>query len=186
MLALPPDSLSRPTLRQASFSNTVSPESPPPGSRQNGCVRVRTAPGIAAVCVIALSAPAAFAQRFEPIGQRTTAQIVGGYKLFPANSCGDCHSFRAAGPTADGQVAMNFNHIHAPYQVAIAVITDGLPAGNPIFPTQMPHYGRVRKSADGEPDPRPRCLHREILGQVQEMRRLRDCDPLSASTLRRR
>jgi mono/diheme cytochrome c family protein len=92
---------------------------------------------------MALSAPAAFAHRLAPIGETTTAQIVDGYKLFLANSCGDCHSFRAAGPTADGQVAMNFNRIHAPYQVAIAVITDGLPAGYPIFPTQMPHYGRV-------------------------------------------
>lgn len=108
---------------------------------------VRVARGVAViVCAIALVTPAAFADRSARIGEASTAQIVEGYKLFQTNFCGDCHSMRAAGPTAYGQIGMNFNHIHAPYQVAVAVLMNGLPAGYPIFPTQMPVYGRVLKA----------------------------------------
>jgi mono/diheme cytochrome c family protein len=92
---------------------------------------------------MALGAPAAFAYQPARIGEASRGEIVGGYKLFQANSCGDCHSMRAAGSTAYAQLGMNFNHIHAPYHVAVAVITNGLPAGYPIYPTYMPHYGRV-------------------------------------------
>ncbi len=38
---------------------------------------------------------------------------------------------------------MNFNRNHVPYPVAVAVITGGLPAGPPLFPTYMVGYRRV-------------------------------------------
>lgn len=114
--------------------------------RQN--VRVRVAHGAAlAVCALALGAPLASASHSPGSGDASTGEIVEGYRLFQQYFCGDCHSLRAAGPAAYGQLAMNFNRIHAPYAVAVAVITAGLPAAYPMFPTLMPVYGRVLSSS---------------------------------------
>ncbi len=38
---------------------------------------------------------------------------------------------------------MNFNRVHVPYRVAVAVIRNGLPAGSPIFATYMVGYAKV-------------------------------------------
>ena len=38
---------------------------------------------------------------------------------------------------------MNFNKIHAPYPVAVATATNGLPAALPLYPTQMVGFGKV-------------------------------------------
>jgi hypothetical protein len=102
---------------------------------------VRAARGIALVaCAIALGAPAALADGVARGDTASTGDVVSGYRLFQAFSCGDCHSLHAAGPTAYGQLGMNFNRVHVPYQVAVAVITGGLPAGPPVFPTYMVGY----------------------------------------------
>jgi mono/diheme cytochrome c family protein len=101
----------------------------------------------AAACAMVLGAPAAIAQRSTHISEPSTGEVVDGYKLFQTFSCGACHTLRAAGPTAYGQIGMNFNRIHAPYVVAVAVITNGLPAGYPFYPTQMPLYGKVLTSS---------------------------------------
>ena len=39
--------------------------------------------------------------------------------------------------------ALNFNRIHVPYQAVVAVVTSGLPAALPLYPTQMPSFRRV-------------------------------------------
>jgi mono/diheme cytochrome c family protein len=96
---------------------------------------------------MALGTPAALAHQAAHIDTAPTGNVVIGYKLFQTFSCGACHSLRAAGPTAYGQLGMTFNRIHAPYVVAVAVITNGLPAGYPLYPTQMPVYGRVLTSS---------------------------------------
>jgi len=50
---------------------------------------------------------------------------------------------KAAGPAAYGKLGMNFNHIHGPYVVDVATVTNGLPAALPLYPTQMVAFGKV-------------------------------------------
>ena len=92
---------------------------------------------------MALGTPAALAHRAAHIDVASAGDIATGSKLFQAYFCGDCHSLHAAGPTAYGQLGMDFNRIHVPYPVAVAVITDGLPAGPPLFPTYMVGYWKA-------------------------------------------
>ena len=40
-------------------------------------------------------------------------------------------------------VGVNFNKIHVPYQVSIAVVTSGLPEALPLYATQMPPFRKV-------------------------------------------
>ena len=103
--------------------------------------------GIALVvvaCAVALGTPVALAHRTTthkaapPVGN-----IANGYKIFNEDFCAACHSMKAAGPAAYGQLGMNFNKIHAPYPVAIATVTNGLPAALPLYPTQMVGFGKV-------------------------------------------
>jgi hypothetical protein len=49
----------------------------------------------------------------------------------------------AAGPTASGQLGLNFNRVRVPYQVAVDVISDGPPAGYPVFQTLMVGYRKA-------------------------------------------
>jgi mono/diheme cytochrome c family protein len=105
---------------------------------------VRVARGIVlAACVAALGSPAALADRSSDRASVPSGELAEGYKLFQTFFCADCHTMHAAGPAAYGQLAMNFNRVHVPYVVAVAVISNGLPAGFPLYPTLMPEYGKV-------------------------------------------
>ena len=98
---------------------------------------------VVVACAVALGTPVALAHRttthkaVTPVGN-----IVDGYTVFNNYFCVACHSMKAAGPAAYGQLGMNFNKIHAPYPVAIATVTNGLPA-LPLYPTQMVGFGKV-------------------------------------------
>ena len=63
--------------------------------------------------------------------------------MFNNYFCVACHTMKAAGPAAYGQLGMNFNKIRAPYPVAVATVTNGLPAALPLYPTQMVGFGKV-------------------------------------------
>jgi|GEM_PF-2822890 mono/diheme cytochrome c family protein len=105
----------------------------------------RVAVGVAVVAgAVALVTPAGLAQRNTPRDViPASANIANGYKIFNTYFCYACHTMKAAGPMAYGQLGMNFNHIHAPYAVAVAAITNGLPAALPLYPTQMVGFGKV-------------------------------------------
>jgi mono/diheme cytochrome c family protein len=92
---------------------------------------------------MALAAPAALAHRAAPADAVSTGNAALGYKVFQTYSCGACHSMHAAGRTAVGQLGLNFNRVRVPYQVAVAVISDGSPAGYPLFPTLMVGYRKA-------------------------------------------
>jgi mono/diheme cytochrome c family protein len=103
---------------------------------------------------VALLTPVAVAHR---TGARVTpprGNIADGFRVFNNYFCASCHVMKAAGPTSyhgydvcDGDTAcnvgVNFNKVHVPYQVAIAVVASGLPAAFPLYPTQMPPFKKV-------------------------------------------
>ena len=102
--------------------------------------------GVAVVaCAVALGTPVALAHHatHNAAGPPASANIANGYKIFNTYFCYACHTMKAAGPTAYGQLGMNFNHIHGPYVVDVAAITNGLPAALPLYPTQMVGFGKV-------------------------------------------
>jgi mono/diheme cytochrome c family protein len=99
--------------------------------------------GLAVVaCAVALGTPVALAHRTThqatPVGN-----IANGYQVFNDYFCVACHTMKAAGPAAYGQLGMNFNKIHAAYATAIATVTNGLPAALPLYPTQMVGFSKV-------------------------------------------
>jgi mono/diheme cytochrome c family protein len=104
----------------------------------------RLAIGIVAVAVaVALAAPAA-------LGHRTTNKLdVGpgdaakGYVVFNTYFCAACHTLKAAGPDAYGQLGVNLNKVKVPYPVAVAAVTNGLPAALPLYPTEMVPFKNV-------------------------------------------
>jgi Cytochrome c len=107
-------------------------------------VGVRAAHGFAlAACVLALGAPAALAVQAAHAHAASTGNVALGYKVFQTYYCGSCHSMHAAGPTAAGQLGLNFNRVHVPYQVAVAVISDGSPAAYPVVQTLMVGYRKA-------------------------------------------
>jgi mono/diheme cytochrome c family protein len=100
--------------------------------------------GLAVVaCAVALGTPVALAHKTAPKAVTPVGNIANGYKVFNDYFCVACHSMKAAGPAAYGQLGMNFNKIRAPYTVAIATVTNGLPAALPLYPTQMVGFGKV-------------------------------------------
>ena len=102
--------------------------------------------GIALVvvaCAVALGTPVALAHRTTHKAVTPTGNIANGYKVFNTDFCVACHSMKAAGPAAYGQLGMNFNKIHVPYPVGIAATTKGLPAALPLYPTQMVGFEKV-------------------------------------------
>ncbi len=66
-----------------------------------------------------------------------------GYQVFNDYFCVACHTLKAAGPAAYGKLGMNFDKIHAPYVVAVATVTSGIPAALPLYPTEMVGFGKV-------------------------------------------
>ena len=102
--------------------------------------------GLAVVaCAVAIGTPVALAHRTVR-ADNNPGNVVDGYKVFNDYFCVACHSLKAAGPAAYGQLGMNFNKIHASYPVAVATVTNGLPAALPLYPTQMVGFGKVLTS----------------------------------------
>ena len=96
-------------------------------------------------CAVALGTPVALAGHATHAQAKATnpGNVANGYTVFNDYFCVACHSMKAAGPAAYGRLGMNFNHIHAPYVVAVATVTNGLPAALPLYPTQMVGFGKV-------------------------------------------
>jgi mono/diheme cytochrome c family protein len=98
---------------------------------------------VAVACAVALAVPAA-------LGHRTTAKVdngpgdvARGYVVFNTYFCAACHTLKAAGPMAYGQLGVNLNKTHAPYPVAVAAVTNGLPAALPLYTTEMVPFKNV-------------------------------------------
>ncbi len=111
--------------------------------RRTGIGLAIVASAVALGTPVALAHTTAGAQSSPPSG----ANITNGYQIFNNYFCVACHTMKAAGPAAYGKLGMNFNHIHAPYVVAVATITNGLPAALPLYPTQMVGFGKVLTSS---------------------------------------
>jgi hypothetical protein len=107
-------------------------------------------------CAVALLTPVAVAHahRTGAPASPSRGSIANGFRTFNDYFCSSCHVMKAAGPNSyhgynvcDGDTAcsvgVNFNKVHVPYQVAIAVVASGLPAALPLYPTQMPPFKRV-------------------------------------------
>ena len=109
---------------------------------------------VGVACAVALATPVAVAHRTAAPAAPLTGNIANGFRVFNDYFCADCHVMKAAGPASyrgynvcDGDTAcnvgVNFNKIHVTSQVAIAVVTSGLPAALPLYPTQMPAFRNV-------------------------------------------
>jgi hypothetical protein len=117
----------------------------------------RTGIGLAVVaCAVALATPVALAHR-SATPSTGPGNVANGFVVFNNYFCVACHVMKAAGPASyrgynvcNGDTAcnlgMNFNKIHAPYPVAVATATNGLPAALPLYPTQMVGFGKVLTS----------------------------------------
>jgi hypothetical protein len=115
----------------------------------------RTGIGLAVVaCAVALGTPVALAHRTATPTTTSASNITDGFQVFNNYFCVACHVMKAAGPASyrgynvcNGDTAcnlgMNFNKIHATTAVAVATVTNGLPAALPLYPTQMVGFGKV-------------------------------------------
>jgi len=100
--------------------------------------------GLAVVaCAVALGTPVALAHKTTHQATAPTGDVAAGYTVFNDYFCVACHTMKAAGPAAYGQLGMNFNKIKAPFAVAQATVVNGLPAALPLYPTQMVGFGKV-------------------------------------------
>jgi len=100
------------------------------------------------VCVVALGAPTALAVRGSGSTAKspkvaTAGNIAKGQVVFNTYFCAACHTLKAAGPQAYGQLGVNLNKVKVPLAVASAAVTNGLPAALPLYPTQMVGYKNV-------------------------------------------
>src|SRR4029077_18784182 len=113
---------------------------------------------VVVACTVALAAPVATAHRTAAKAPPPTGSIANGFRVFNDYFWAACHVMKAAGPASyhgynvcNGDTAcnvgVNFNKLHVPYQVAIAVVASGLPAALPLYPTQMPPFKRVLSKA---------------------------------------
>ena len=103
----------------------------------------RTGFGIAVVaCAVALSTPVALAHHATPRAT-PTANIVDGFNVFNKYFCVDCHTLKAGGPAAYGQLGVNMNKVKGPLPVLVAAVTNGLPAALPLYPTEMVGFKNV-------------------------------------------
>jgi mono/diheme cytochrome c family protein len=85
--------------------------------------------------------------------------VANGFRIFNDDFCSSCHAMKAAGPASYRgsnnvcnddtacKVGVDFNKIHASYQLAIAAVTYGLPAAPPLYLTQMPPFQNVLTQA---------------------------------------
>jgi mono/diheme cytochrome c family protein len=106
------------------------------------------------VCAIALAAPAALAIRAT---NKTPANpgpgnVAKGQTIFNGYFCAACHTLKAAGPGAYGQLGVNLNKVAGgvPYETAKTVVLNGLPAALPLYPTQMVGYKNVLNATEVE------------------------------------
>jgi mono/diheme cytochrome c family protein len=111
----------------------------------------RTGIGIAVfACAIALAAPAALAIRatVSTPANPGPGNIASGQTLFNEQFCAACHTLKAAGADAYGQLGVNLNDVKGgvPFETAKAVVLNGLPAALPLYPTQMVGYKDVLSS----------------------------------------
>ena len=99
------------------------------------------------VCAVVLSAPAALAFRSSHSTAKATGpgNIAKGQVVFNEYFCAACHTLKAAGPEAYGQLGVNLNKVKGgvPFKTAKAVVVNGLPAALPLYPTQMVGYKNV-------------------------------------------
>jgi mono/diheme cytochrome c family protein len=93
-------------------------------------------------CAIAVAAPAALGHR-SATKAATPGNVANGYTVFNQYFCADCHTLKAGGPNAYGQLGVNLNRVKAPYPVAVAAVTNGLPAALPLYPTEMVPFKNV-------------------------------------------
>ncbi len=108
----------------------------------------RTGIGIAVfACAVALAAPAALAIRTTHSTPKNPGpgNIAKGQTLFNQQFCATCHTLKAAGPEAYGQLGVNLNKVKGgvQFETAKAVVINGLPAALPLYPTQMVGYKNV-------------------------------------------
>ena len=98
-------------------------------------------------CAVALAAPAALAIRATHAtpGNPGPGNVAKGQVIFNEYFCAACHTLKAAGPAAYGQLGVNLNKVKGgvPYETAKAVTLNGLPAALPLYPTQMVGYKNV-------------------------------------------
>jgi mono/diheme cytochrome c family protein len=104
--------------------------------------------GIVVIAVsVALAAPAALAIRASQQTPKNPGpgNIVEGYKIFNGYFCAACHTLKAGGPQAYGQLGVNLNKVKGgiQFETAKAVTLNGLPAALPLYPTQMVGYANV-------------------------------------------
>ncbi len=103
----------------------------------------RTGFGIAVVaCALALSTPVALAHHATHHAT-PTGNIKNGYVIYNKWFCADCHTLKAGGPAAYGQLGVNQDKIKSPLPVIVAATTSGLPAALPLYPTEMVGFGNV-------------------------------------------
>jgi mono/diheme cytochrome c family protein len=107
-------------------------------------VNRRLVVGIVAVtCAVAVGVPAALAHRTSAKADVGPGNTTRGYTVFNQYFCADCHTLKAAGPLAYGQLGVNLNKNKAPYAIAVSAVTNGLPAALPLYPTQMVPFKNV-------------------------------------------
>ena len=96
---------------------------------------------------VALAAPAALAIRSAVQTPKNPGpgNIAEGQKIFNGYFCAACHTLKAAGPEAYGQLGVNLNKVKGgiQFETAKAVTINGLPAALPLYPTQMVGYKNV-------------------------------------------
>ena len=109
---------------------------------------------VVVACAVALATPVAVAHRTAAHAPPPSGNIANGFAVFNDYFCADCHVMKAAGPASyrgynvcngdtSCNVGVNFNKVHVRFQDAIAVVTSGLPAALPLYPTQMPPFRNV-------------------------------------------
>jgi mono/diheme cytochrome c family protein len=94
-------------------------------------------------CAIAFAAPAALGHRTAAKADNGPGNVAAGYTVFNQYFCADCHTLKAGGPNAYGQLGVNLNKVKAPYPVAVAAVQNGLPAALPLYPTEMVPFKNV-------------------------------------------
>jgi mono/diheme cytochrome c family protein len=99
------------------------------------------------VCAVALAAPTALAIRSVSTTPKNPGpgNIANGKVIFNEYFCASCHTLKAAGPEAYGQLGVNLNKVKGgvTFDTAKAVVLNGLPAALPLYPTQMVGYKNV-------------------------------------------
>jgi mono/diheme cytochrome c family protein len=98
---------------------------------------------VAVACAVAVGVPAALAHRTTAKADVGPGNVARGYQVFNQYFCADCHTLKAGGPAAYGQLGVNLNKNKAPYAVAVQAVTNGLPAALPLYPTEMVPFKNV-------------------------------------------